>query len=298
MWIWRGDVHMSTLTPITETRAALGEGAIWHNDRLYWIDVVGQRIYTYEPKSETERFIQLDSMIGTVVPRAKGGLVAALQTGFAFVDENSGQVTPIADPEKDIPENRFNDGKCDPTGRLWAGTMALTGDKPSGALYSLETDGSVSKKLEGITISNGICWSLDAKTMYYIDSPTRQVVAFDYDRDSGAITNQRVVVEIEDPGAVPDGMTIDERGYLWIALWGGSAVVCHDPETGQRYDTVELPTSLITSCAFGGENLEDLYITCARTDLSEEELKAQPYAGGLFRTKVGVKGVPSFAYQG
>lgn len=288
---------MSELKPITDTRAILGEGAIWYEDRLYWVDIEGKRIYRYDPQSDSEESIQLQSKVGTVVPRAKGGLVVALETGFAFVDEQSGQTTPIADPEKGV-ETRFNDGKCDPAGRFWAGTMALSGGKPIGGLYALETDGSVSKKLDSVAVSNGICWSLDQTTMYYIDSVTRHVAAFDYDVTDGTITNRRVVVEFAEAEGIPDGMTIDERGYLWIALWDGNAVVCHDPNTGRRHTTIDLPASLITSCAFGGNNLDELYITSARTGLSEQELERQPDAGGLFRTRVGVKGVPSFAYRG
>mgnify|MGYP001234829048 CR=1 FL=1 len=290
---------MNPLKPVTATRATLGEGALWHKDRLYWVDIEEKRIYIYNPKTREERYLQLDAMVGTVVVRARGGLVAALENGFAFVDEETGKVEPIADPEADKPENRFNDGKCDPAGRLWAGTMARSGQGKNGALYTLETDGrTVVRKLDGVGISNGICWSLDHKTMYYVDSPTRQVVAFDYDKQTGAIANRRVVVEISPEEGVPDGMTIDERGYLWIALWDGWAVVCHDPATGTRHAKVELPAARITSCAFGGDDLGDLYITSARSGLSAEALARQPDAGGLFCTRVGVRGVPSFAYQG
>lgn len=289
---------MSELRPLNETRATLGEGPIWYNDRLFWVDIVERRLYTYEPKSDTEQVTQLDSMVGTVVPRASGGLVVALQTGFAFVDEESGRVTAIADPEADKPDNRFNDGKCDPAGRFWAGTMAVSGGGTPGALYTLETDGRVTKKLEGIGISNGICWSHDRKTMYYIDSPTQHVAAFDYHPETGEISNRRVAVEIPKSDGLPDGMTIDERGFLWIALWGGYGVVCHDPLTGRRHAKIEVPASQVTACAFGGDDLEDLYITSAREGLSDEILRDQPFAGGLFRTRVGVKGVPSFAYQG
>src|SRR5690606_21738468 len=263
------------------------------------VDIEEKRIYIYNPKTREERYLQLDAMVGTVVVRARGGLVAALENGFAFVDEETGKVEPIADPEADKPENRLNDGKCDPAGRLWAGTMARSGQGKNGALYTLETDGrTVVRKLDGVGISNGICWSLDHKTMYYVDSPTRQVVAFDYDKQTGAIANRRVVVEISPEEGVPDGMTIDERGYLWIALWDGWAVVCHDPATGTRHAKVELPAARITSCAFGGDDLGDLYITSARSGLSAEALARQPDAGGLFCTRVGVRGVPSFAYQG
>ncbi len=289
---------MSELIPVNQTRATLGEGPIWYNDRLYWVDIVLRRVYIYEPQSDTQRSIQLDSMVGTVVLRSGGGLVVALQSGFAFIEEESGAVTPIADPESDLPNNRFNDGKCDPTGRFWAGTMALSGGGTSGALYTLETDGRVTRRLGGIGISNGICWSQDATTMYYIDSPTQHVAAFDFDPETGEISRRRVVVEIPKAEGLPDGMTIDERGFLWIALWGGWGVVCHDPVTGRRHAKIDVPAAHVTACAFGGEELGELYITSARDGLSEQDAREQPYAGGLFRTNVGVRGVPSFTYRG
>ena len=286
------------MNPITATRATLGEGAIWYGDALYWVDITEKRVYIYDPKSNSERMIQLDSMVGTVVPRKQGGLAVALQTGFALLDSETGETTPIADPEADKPHTRFNDGKCDPKGRFWAGTMAIKEGPNQGALYMLDGKGNVSKKVDNVSISNGICWSLDARTMYYIDTPTYQVVAYDYDNETGDISNPRTVIEIDRSEGGPDGMTIDERGYLWIALWGGYSVVCHDPNTGKRHAKVDVPAANVTSCAFGGDDLSDLYITSARQGNSPEALEKQPHAGGLFRVNVGVRGVPAFAFEG
>lgn len=289
---------MSELTLVTDVVSTLGEGALWYQDRLYWVDIIGRRVHIYRPADESYRYIQLDAMVGTVVPRRKGGLVVALQNGFAFLDEDTGKVTPIADPEADKPDNRFNDGKCDPEGRFWAGTMALDQRPGAGALYVLHPDGRVEQKLTGVTISNGICWNADATAVYYVDTPTQQVVRFDYDRATGHIENPKVVVEIDPADGSPDGMTIDSDGNLWIALWKGGAVVCYNPETGQRLHKVEVPARLVTSCAFGGPDLSDLYITTARVDLSEEELAAQPLAGRLFKTRVPARGVPAFTFAG
>lgn len=289
---------MHDVKPVTEVRATLGEGAIWYEDLLYWVDIIERCLYVYDPGTDRHRRIDLPQMVGTVVPRRRGGLVAALANGFAFLDPQSARLTPITDPEADKPDNRFNDGKCDPAGRFWAGTMEIHGHPGLGALYVLHPDGKVERKLDGVSISNGIVWSHDRSRMYYIDTPTHQVAVFDYDADSGEIRNRRVAVEIDRAEGAPDGMTIDAQGNLWIALWDGGAVVCHDPHTGKRIEKVSLPVSRVTSCAFGGDELADLYITSAKVGLDEEQRKRQPLAGGTFVTRVGVRGVPAFAFAG
>lgn len=289
---------MSQPVPVTSVVATLGEGAIWYGSNFFWVDILGQKVHRYDPVKDEHQQIDLPECVGTVVPRASGGLVVALQHGFAHVDLESGQVTPLGDPVDPRPETRFNDGKCDPAGRLWAGTMGFNSEPGLGSLYMLDTDGTVQEKIPGVTTSNGICWSLDATQMYYIDTPTHEVWAFDYDVKSGEISNKRTVVTFEQGKGAPDGMTIDADGNLWIALWGGRAVVCHDPNTGERLHQVDLPCDQVTSCAFGGADLDELYITTARVGYSEEKLAEQPLAGRLFRVKVGVKGVPAFAYQG
>lgn len=283
---------------VTDIVSRLGEGPIWYREKLYWVDIVGKRVHVYEPASRSARTIEVGYMVGTVVPRLAGGLVVALENGFAFLDEDSGAVTPIIDPEADQPGNRFNDGKCDPAGRFWAGTMSLHGKARAGALYMLDREGMAHERLEGITTSNGICWSLDYRTMYYIDTPTQEVVAFDFDMAAGLITNARSIIKIDAAEGHPDGMTIDERGHLWIALWDGGAVVCHDPTSGRRLAKVEVPASRATACAFGGPHLDELYITSASVGLTDEQRQQQPLAGRLFRTNVGVGGVPAFAFAG
>lgn len=286
------------MEPVTDVQSTLGEGPIWYGDQLYWVDIIEKKVHAYQPGTGRVRTFQLDHFVGAVVPRRRGGLVVALQTGFAFLDETRGTVTPIVDPEADKLETRFNDGKCDPPGRFWAGTMGLKGERGIGALYMLDAEGRAHRKISGVTTSNGICWSVDARTMYYIDTPTQQVVAYRFDAATGEIADPRVVVAIDRSEGGPDGMTIDERGYLWIGLWGGHAVVCHDPASGRRVSKLELPVARVTACAFGGPDLSDLYITTARTGLPEAERDQQPLAGRLFRTRVGVKGVPAYAYAG
>jgi sugar lactone lactonase YvrE len=283
---------------VTDICTVLGEGPIWYGERLYWVDIVGQRIHSYDPAAASTRTLQLDWMVGTVVPRRRGGLAVALENGFALVDERTGQIEPLIDPEADKPGNRFNDGKCDPAGRFWAGTMSKGSETGAGALYMLDADRRVKRQLTGITTSNGLCWSLDHRAFYYIDTPTQRVMAYDYELETGDIENGRPVVLIDPAEGKPDGMTIDEQGNLWIALWDGGAVVCHDPATGKRLAKVEVPASRATACAFGGPQLSDLYITSARVGLSAEELARQPLAGRLFRTQVRVRGIPAYAYAG
>ena len=280
--------------------AIVGEGSIWDGERqvLLWIDILSHELYIYDPASGENRTIPTCQAVGTVVVRQSGGVVVALHNGFAHVDLESEKISPLgADPERMVPANRFNDGKCDPAGRLWAGTMEFGGAKDQGALYCLDTDHSVSEKVSQVSISNGIVWTADHQTMYFIDSGVNNVRAYDYDIDSGDIANERVVCENEGPG-VFDGMAIDEEGTLWIAVYGGACVKRYDPESGALLREVQLPMTNVTSCAFGGENLDQLFITSACQGLDAEAMQAQPLAGSLVRIDPGVRGVPSVAYAG
>lgn len=284
---------------IIKRRSLVGEGTIWDYEKsvLYWVDILDQKVFIYDPAKETNKTIDTLQAVGTVVPRASGGLMVALHNGFASLDIQTGVMQPFGDPERKIPANRFNDGKCDPAGRFWAGTMEFNGATGCGSLYCLETDGTITKKLDDISISNGIVWSHDHQTMYFIDTARNNVRAFAYDLTTGAISNDRITVTNQDSGFF-DGMTIDEEGMLWIAIFGGAAVRRYHPETGRLLATIELPTKYITSCAFGGPNLDELYITSATHQMSEAELNADPLGGTLFRVKSATKGIKSLAYKG
>ena len=285
-----------------DSRALLGEGAIWNAalQRLHWVDIEAQRVFTYDPVTGENRGCDIGQMVGTVVPRAAGGLMLALHRGFAALDPASGQVRLLPPPpELDPALVRFNDGKCDPAGRFWAGTIALAkGPKPLGRLYRLDADGTVRVMLRNVGNSNGIVWSRDRRTLYYIDTPLRRVDAFDYDDASGAITNRRTVIAIPPDLGRPDGSTLDAEGMLWIAMWEGWGVTRWDPQTGALLQTVRLPVARVTSCAFGGPGLDTLYVTSARQGLTAEQLGAQPLAGGLFRMRPGVSGLRAPAYAG
>jgi sugar lactone lactonase YvrE len=285
---------------VLDAKATLGEGAIWHARRqlLYWVDILEGQLHVYNPANRLDRAVDLGQYVGTVVPRTQGGLMLALHHGLAALDLDTSQLNILHDPERHVPGNRFNDGKCDPAGRFWAGTMSTDGEAGQGSLYVLDRDHSLRRALAGVSTSNGLAWSLDGRVMYYIDTPTRIVAAFDFDVGSGSIANRREAIVIPPEHGYPDGMTIDAEGMLWIAHWGGSRVTRWDPAASRLLQTLPLPVTLVTSCAFGGPSLDELYVTSARTGLDAEALAAQPTAGGLFRARPGVAGTTAFEFAG
>ena len=285
---------------VVQKRTIVGEGSVWDSQSrvLYWVDILSHELYIYDPATGENRTIPTCQAVGTVVPRKSGGIAVALHNGFATIDLESEKITPIGtDPERDIPANRFNDGKCAPAGRFWAGTMAFSGDSNQGALYCMETDHAVTKKLSPVTISNGIVWTADQKTMYYIDTAPNTVRAYDYDVDSGAISNERIVVANGGEGHF-DGMSIDEDGMLWIAIFGGSGVRRYDPNTGELLRDIRVQAAQPTSCAFGGNDLDELYITSAVAKMSKADYTDQPLAGCLIKIDPGIRGVPAFSFGG
>ena len=237
---------------LVDIRALVGEGALWDEQAqvLYWVDILSSALYIYDPATGQNRSYDVGQHVGTVVLRGSGGVMLALANGFAEYNLASGKVTILSDPESDLPGNRFNDGKCDPGGRFWAGTMAYQNPSSQGTLYRMDADHTVHKMLGDIGISNGIVWSHDKRTMYYIDSIAYSVRAFDYDNASGDISHERVVVSVPREMSVPDGMAIDADGNLWVAHYGAGCVRCWNPQTGQLIDQIDLPARQITSCAF------------------------------------------------
>ncbi len=284
---------------ILEAKATLGEGALWHpeQNKLYWVDIEGKALHIFDPATNKDQQFDVGSRIGTVVPAKGNFALVALQNGIHKIDTTTGKLTMITDPieEDDI---RFNDGKCDPAGRFWVGTMALDTRKGAAVLYCLGADGSIKQVLDNLTIANGIVWTSDKRTMYFTDTRTQQVQAFDYDNDSGEISNSRTIITIPEAEGSPDGMTLDAEGKLWIALFRGGCIARYDPETGEQLQKVIVPAPHTTSCAFGGKDLNTLYITTGRQGLSDEQKEQYPGSGGLFAVKPGVKGVPANFYLG
>lgn len=289
---------MAAAELVLDTKALLGEGPLWDaRDGVLWFtDILNRQIHRYDPETGDAKVIPVDQEVGTMVPRERGGLVLAVRDGFAALDDG-GRITMLAEVEADNPANRMNDGKCDRTGRLWAGTMAFDCTPGAGTLYTFETDGSVRTRLTGLGISNGLAWTADDTTFYFIDSLTGSVEAFAVDLDSGALSDRRTVVRIPESAGLPDGMCIDAEGHLWVALHGGGAVQRYAPD-GTAEERVELPVPNPTCCAFGGPDLTDLYVTTASQQLTPAELAAAPLSGGLFRARPGVAGTAPFAYAG
>jgi sugar lactone lactonase YvrE len=291
--------HDGSVELVLDSRAELGEGPVWDTRAgvLVWVDILAGHVHRYDPATGADSVTDVGQPVGAVGLRESGGLVLAVRDGFALLDEDGPAPRPLAAVEREDLETRMNDGEVDPAGRFWAGTMELGGALGRGSLYRLDPGGAVTRVLADVSISNGLGWSPDERTLYYIDSPTQRIDAYDYDRSSGAISNRRTVVEIEAGDGLPDGLTVDAEGFLWVALWGGSAVHRYAPD-GRLDQVVELPVSQVTSCAFGGSDLAELYVTSAWAGLEEQQRRAESAAGGLFRLRPGVRGLPARRFAG
>ena len=286
---------------VLDTRAELGEGPVWHaaTGTLYWVDLFAGIVHHYQPASGLAGQVDVGEFVGCVVPRERGGLLAATTSGIYHLDPIGGVKTRVSDIEADRPETHFNDGKVDPAGRFWFGSIAIDRSTDTrGDLYSLEPDLTVTRRRGGIDNTNGMDWSPDGRTMYYVDSLTRQVTAFDYEAAGGDITNPRPVVTLPEDSGVPDGMTVALDGTLWVAHWGGGRVTRWHPVTGALIQTIPVPANLTTSCAFAGPGLDQLYITTARYQESGPSLAAQPLAGGVFRCQTDTRGRPAAVFPG
>jgi sugar lactone lactonase YvrE len=277
-----------------DAKATLGEGPIWDTrpQTLYWIDILNKRVYC-----EGDVLTELDDLVGCIAPRTSGGLVLTQRFGFASLDPDSLKVISLASLKDEPSNNRFNDGKCDPRGRFIAGTMDMGETNPNGSLYSFNGN-TITKLLSNVTISNGLSWSPDYKTFYYIDTPTREVRALDYDLEFGTIANLRSIICIPHGFGWPDGMTSDMQGNLWIAMWGGAQITKWNPNTGQLLEQIPVPAKNVSSCIFGGKDRNELYITSARVGLDEATLAQYPLTGGLFRIQTNVEGMPTFEFTG
>lgn len=277
----------------------LGEGPVWdeRESALLWVDILRGRIHVWHPGRETHRELQADRPVGAVVPRGSGGAVAALGQGFAHVDLDEGTIEPFADLGLADPSIRMNDAKCDRQGRLWAGTMSESLADGAGALYRLDPDGAISVVVPEVTVSNGLDWSPDNRTMYFIDTLRYGIDAFDFDAESGSVSNRRRLVGIDEREGLADGLTVDAGGCIWVALCFGGVVRRYTPD-GRLDATVRLPVTMATSCAFGGDGYRTLYITTGRTTLPDDELRRQPLAGSVFRIEPGAEGLAPTPYGG
>lgn len=266
----------------------LGEGPVWNhfNDRLIWLDILGHKIHQYDPESGKFEIFQIGHMVSCLAPIDETRYVCASKGGFGILDLNNQQIKFITNPESAMKNNRFNDGKCDPFGRFWAGSMSMNHSKGLGALYCLDADFNLKQVLSGISISNGLAWSEDASLMYYIDSLAFDIAVYDYDNESGTISNRRTLCSIDPAKGAYDGMTIDEDGRLWVAVYNAGVVQCIDPLTGAVVSEVTVNAARTSSCTFGGKNMDMLFITT----IAEENPPDNTCPGGLFMVKPGCKG--------
>ena len=280
-------------------RLQLGEGPVWDaaRGRLLFVDIMRGLVHEFDPVTTRDRVIDVGEPVGAVAPTTRGDWLIATMRGFFRLDPESGRTTLVALVEADRDNTRMNDAYVDSQGRLWAGTMGMDKVPGRGSLYRLDPDGSVHTMLTGITTSNGIDWSPDDRLMYYVDTGNPRIDLFDFDAAAGQIANRRTFVEIPGEAGKPDGLVVDEQGGVWLAFWGGAAVHRYTPD-GRLDQVVRVPVSLTTKPAFGGPELEDLYITSAWIALDTGQRAAEPTAGGVFHIRPGIRGRPAHRFAG
>ena len=275
---------------LLEQRFELAEGPVLFQDMLWWVDIMAGALHRWDPATQRHEARDTGDLLGAAVPGSDGRWLLAQNRSLVVFDWEQGTsdvVTTLADER---PRNRCNDGKCDPQGRFWFGTMNMDSVDCAGVLYCQSTADGCHPMQEGVTISNGIAWSRDGDVMYYIDSPTRRVDAFDFDQVGGLIRNRRTLIEFGEQDGWPDGMTIDVDGRLWIAMWGGAKIAVVDSKSGERVREIPMPVSQPTSCTFGGDDLSDLFVTSAWEGMTEKQRAAEPLAGSVFRLRPGATG--------
>lgn len=275
----------------------LGEGPVWSvkEQAIYWVDIDGKKIQRYSPTTKNYETFSMPIKVTLLAFRKTGGFICGTENGFYFWDADTQKMDFITHPESGKKESRFNDGKVDQMGRLWAGTMTSQGATSS--LYRMDGDLSVTTMVSNITISNGIGWSPDKTIMYYVDSLRYVINAFDFDIWHGTISNQRPFVQLDTDFGVPDGLTVDREGYVWCAIYDGWKVMRYDP-FGRASAEIKMPVSRPSSCAFGGKDLDELYITSISEGLSAAQKAQEPMAGDLFMVKMQVKGIAEPEFSG
>jgi sugar lactone lactonase YvrE len=287
----------ASLEPVLEARAALGEGPVWDDrtETLLWVDIHRHEVHRFDPAAGVDGSIILDDPVGSVALREDGGLIGAVGMSLGEIDEDRAAFRPwhtVHDGD------RVNDGACDPRGRYLVGTLTEPLVPRRSALFSLEPGGRIRRLLSDVTLSNGLSWSADGQTLYYIDTFLERVDAFDYDLETGDLDarSRRVVVDLREAEGRPDGMAIDAAGNLWVAMARGRSVRCYDAQ-GRLQHLVPVPAPVVTSCTFGGPDLADLYITTGQWPASPQELTGWPHAGAVFRLAgTGTRGFPSHRF--
>ncbi len=282
-----------------DARAELGEGLLWsvREQSVYWVDIVGQQLYRYGFASGRREAWSMGQSVSSVVERAGAqGLLLTLRHSFAAFSPQSGQWEVLHVAEKGHPGNRFNDGKCDAFGRYWAATIDADCVRATGALYRYEGGTRCQRMHPGFVVTNGPTWSLDGRTMYLNDTLAGRVMAYDFDPERGTIARERIWWECAPGEGLPDGMTTDASGRIWMARWGGSCVSCHHPDDGRELARIVLPVSQPTNCVFGGPHLQTLLVSSARVGLTLDQLAQEPLAGSLFAVDTACVGLAAHSF--
>ncbi|MBX6320762.1 MAG: SMP-30/gluconolactonase/LRE family protein [Rhodospirillaceae bacterium] len=290
---------MGKVELVVDCRNTLGEGLVWDAEggRLYWTDIEERRLWTLDPASGEARSIEAPERIACFAPRRGGGFVVAFASGFAFWDPATGERRDIAPFEPELPNTRLNDGRTDRQGRLIAGGFDEAGSGPPSSVVRLDPDLTVTTLIRGVGCANGTCISPDGRTMYFADTPRREMWAFDYDPATGALGARRTIARFDDQPGSPDGSCVDAEGFIWNAQWQGRRVVRFAPD-GRVDRVIAVPALNPTCVAFGGRDLDTLYITTARYRMTPEEIAAEPVSGGLFAVRPGVRGLSDARFAG
>jgi sugar lactone lactonase YvrE len=286
----------STVTCVADVHAVLGEGSVWvaREAALYWVDIKGRKIFRLGDDGQVTEWAT-PTRVGSLAPRANGGFIGGTEDGIAAIEPGARRFPILANPEPDLPNNRFNDGKVDRQGRFWTGTMDDSEREACGTLYRMDRELKVEAIDRGYKVTNGPAFSPSGGIMYHNDSARQLVYAFDI--DGGRVGERREFLRFGERDGYPDGMTVDSEGCLWIAFWDGWSVRRYSPN-GEWLESIKIPVARPTSCAFGGRDLDRLYITSASIGLDDEALEMQPNAGGLFMVMPGVRGLAEVPFAG
>ena len=289
----------SSPSVIWEFQAQLGEGPVWDDQKktLYWLDIKDSQLLILDMKNGNRVSVELSTEVGAVAPRSGGGLIAATKKGFALLDPETGKLSFIVNPEVNLPGNRFNDGTCDSAGNFIAGTMDEREEEPTGTMYRLNANLSVAPLFGGYVVCNGPAFSPDGGTLYFSNSAQREILEFAYDPETGRIGSPAMFAKIPHAAGYPDGLSVDAEGYIWCAHWDGWRVTRFAPD-GREDAVVDFPVPRVTSCTFGGRDLDTLFVTTARTGLDDDALDEAPLSGSLFVFKPGVPGLPTQRFTG
>lgn len=289
----------ATVDVLLQRSDRLGECPLW-NDRermLYWIDIRAPALHRCDPSRRSIDSWPLPETVGSIALRGHGGLLLALQSGIYHLDKPGDPPTLVVEPEPDRPANRLNDGRCDPAGRFWVGSMNELSRDPQGSLFRIDSDGRCTRAFGDVFIPNSLAWSPDGRTMYFADTIRSTIWAFDYDVTTGNIANRRVFCDTGNHPGNPDGSTVDAEGCLWNCEYGGWRVVRYRPD-GRIDRAIRLPVSNPTCCCFGDADRRTLYITSATQQLTPEQLAQQPLAGSVFAIRLDVAGLPEHRFAG